>query len=438
MSSDIGSLDGGKKLARIADSFDRGENVEAVTVRELLGWFGADYRGPQINQKIREALSKNNLFTKPELNEQHLDDLLKFDQGLSPLGRLIEAKGPMEFHGGQPLTADQADIANGFWLERILDCFSEWWDQHPSATHSEIKAKIDALALLDCVDLFDNKTADIIPFPIVKLPLNQEHASVVRERPPEIVDSTVRIGQLPCANKPPTYVAPNSSIRAAMTIMMHNDFSQLPVMINDRDLKGAVSWRSIGERLLDNANLTGEVRDFMDKYPEKPRVLSADMPLLEAVDEIVKYEYVIVIDRAKKISGIVTLTDVSEKLNDLSASFVLLAEIEEYVRNFIECGNISDKDLQLVRDPRDEKRRINKVSDLTLGESIRILERPNLWEKIRISADKKYFLEELHKIKIIRNNVMHFNPNSVNSGIRQKLERFSIFLRLLAKKKLDQ
>ena len=96
-----------------------------------------------------------------------------------------------------------------------------------------------------------------------------------------------------------------------MTIMMHNDFSQLPVMAGERTVKGAVSWRSIGARLSDGANLAGEVRDFMDEFPDTRRVLSTDATLLDAVEAIVKHEYVLVQDQDKKISGIMTLTDVS-------------------------------------------------------------------------------------------------------------------------------
>jgi hypothetical protein len=162
LSNDTESPKGHKKLEQIAASLERGENVEAVTVRELLQWFGAERRGPQINQTIRYALSKKYLFTEPELNQQYLDGPLKFGKGLSPLGRLINAKGPMEFRSGQSMSADQAGVANGLWLEALLDRLADWRDQHPSATQTEIQAQINALALVG------NKTADIIPFPSVK------------------------------------------------------------------------------------------------------------------------------------------------------------------------------------------------------------------------------------------------------------------------------
>ena len=197
LSGDTEGPKGYKELERIAARLERGEDIDAVTVRELLRWFGAERRGPQINQTIRYALSINNLFIKPDMNQQHLDGPLEFGEGLSPLGRLIDAKGPMEFRSGQPMSADQAEVANGLWQEILFDRLADWWDQHPSATQSEIQAQINALALLDIDVLVGNKSADIIPFPVVKPPPNQEAPPVIRDRPTEITDATFRIRQLP-------------------------------------------------------------------------------------------------------------------------------------------------------------------------------------------------------------------------------------------------
>jgi CBS domain-containing protein len=51
-------------------------------------------------------------------------------------------------------------------------------------------------------------------------------------------DPTYRISKLAAANQKPVSVKPDSSLTEAVTLMMANDFSQLPVMVNDRDCKG--------------------------------------------------------------------------------------------------------------------------------------------------------------------------------------------------------
>jgi Restriction Enzyme Adenine Methylase Associated len=45
------------------------------------------------------------------------------------------------------------------------------------------------------------------------------------------------------------YVGPNSTFEEAITKMLLNDFSQLPVLSGPRNLRGAVTWRSIAEAM---------------------------------------------------------------------------------------------------------------------------------------------------------------------------------------------
>ena len=62
-------------------------------------------------------------------------------------------------------------------------------------------------------------------------------------------DPTHRISALEAANNQPISVHPDNELKAATTIMQLHDFSQLPVMTNERELSGVISWHSIGARL---------------------------------------------------------------------------------------------------------------------------------------------------------------------------------------------
>jgi CBS domain-containing protein len=114
-------------------------------------------------------------------------------------------------------------------------------------------------------------------------------------------DPTYRIGKLRSANMPPVSVTPQQKIIEAITIMLANDFSQLPVMEGERDVKGIISWTAIGSRLALGAKCS-EVRDCMDV----PHVISADTSLFDAINEIVTNQYVLIRDSTNKLSGIVT------------------------------------------------------------------------------------------------------------------------------------
>jgi CBS domain-containing protein len=61
-------------------------------------------------------------------------------------------------------------------------------------------------------------------------------------------DPTYRISKLAAANRVPTSVKPDANLTEAVTLMMASDFSQLPVKTSEREVKGMVSWSSIGTR----------------------------------------------------------------------------------------------------------------------------------------------------------------------------------------------
>ena len=63
-----------------------------------------------------------------------------------------------------------------------------------------------------------------------------DHAEV-RTVATTFADPTYRISKLGAANRRPASVRPYSTLSEAATLMMANDFSQLPVMTNERDVK---------------------------------------------------------------------------------------------------------------------------------------------------------------------------------------------------------
>jgi predicted transcriptional regulator len=95
-------------------------------------------------------------------------------------------------------------------------------------------------------------------------------------------DPAFRIGILPAANKKPTVVCQDDALRKAITIMVEHDFSQLPVMQGEREVKGVITWKSISSRLLApiGSQLTADnpVRD----YCEDAKIVEANQPLFES------------------------------------------------------------------------------------------------------------------------------------------------------------
>lgn len=239
-------------------------------------------------------------------------------------------------------------------------------------------------------------------------------------------DPTYRIGKLRSANTTPTSVKPQQTIKEAITIMMVNDFSQLPVMGGERDVKGVTSWTSIGTRLALGVKCL-EVSEYM----ENPHIISADTSLFEAIDEIVNNQYVLIRDSTNKISGIVTTSDLSLQFRQLAEPFLLLGEIENHVRRIIERGNFTSYELTECCDPADNGRTASSVHDLAFGEYIRLLEDTNRWSQLRLEIDRRIFIQKLDRIRQIRNDVMHFDPDGISDEDLHVLRNFTGFLQRL-------
>jgi CBS domain-containing protein len=239
-------------------------------------------------------------------------------------------------------------------------------------------------------------------------------------------DPTYRINKLEAANlaaagRKLVSVAPSTNIEAAVTEMLAGDFSQLPVM-NGNTVKGMVSWRSLGKRLA-LGQCCKTAQDAMDEAV----VVSSEVSIFQAINDIVEYDYVLVQREDKTISGIVTTSDLSVQFRVLSEPFLILAEIENHLRDLIDA-KFDKADLEAAKDPSDADRKVNAASDLTFGEYVRLLENEEKWAKLDLKLDRKAFISKLDSVRLIRNDVMHFDPEGIADQDLESLRAFVKFL----------
>jgi CBS-domain-containing membrane protein len=238
--------------------------------------------------------------------------------------------------------------------------------------------------------------------------------------------SNPRLNLLPAANRTPLSVSREDTLRHAETQMLMNDFSQLPVMTGERTVHGLISWKSIGR-----AHVVGTagplVADCMDR---EVRVLASDMSLLGAVGEIIRHELVLVRDRENRIVGLVTTTDLSMQLRDLTEAFVLVGNIEREIRRLID-GRFH---VEVLRSfvPPDSDRIINSVNDLSFGEYLRLLQVGEHWSALGLKVDADVVLKRLEEVRRIRNAVMHFRSDTVNGTELKSLRHTEAFLASLS------
>jgi predicted transcriptional regulator len=238
-------------------------------------------------------------------------------------------------------------------------------------------------------------------------------------------DPTFRVSKLAAANRPPVSVQPDSTITEAVTLMMANNFSQLPVISGERNVKGILTWRSIGSRLAVGQRPV-VAREAMQRHAE----VSADASLFAVIPVIVDHQYVLVRGSDQTIVGIVTTSDLSLQFLQLAEPFLRLGEIENHLRRLINA-RFRPTELAAAQDPGDAARTIEKAADLTFGEYRRLLEEPGRWSRLGLQIDRVTFIGLLDKVRKIRNDVMHFDPDGIPNGDLEILRNFARFLRTL-------
>jgi CBS domain-containing protein len=352
------------RLSAIRDSLVTNAPVESLTVREFIWWFGAERRGYKVTWRIRRHLEKFDLRTVPDFDAVHIDSRIRFAINLPPLAAASAPK---------PVVAGK--------LVESLDGVTP-----------------------------EPPIVEVQPEPVVYIG-------------GAATEPAFRVSRLLAASTKPLSVRPDCTLREAVTLMLRHDFSQLPVMTNERDVKGVVSWDSIAPKLVLRDDRVQVVRDCM-KQPHE--VLSTDS-LFRVIGRIIEHSYVLVRGEDRTISGIVTTTDLSLQFQQLSEPFLLLSEIENHIRLLID-GKFTADEFNSVKELADTDRIIETVADLTFGEYIRLLEKPENWDKTLIQVDRKVFVKELDKVRLIRNDVMHFDPDGITLEDHRLLSHFVQFL----------
>ena len=238
-------------------------------------------------------------------------------------------------------------------------------------------------------------------------------------------DSTLLVDILAAAHNPPTTVTPNDDLKTAITHMMSNNFSQLPVMEGPRNVKGIITWESIGSK-----TAMGQISDDVKVYMERAEIIDGQQPFFDAVSVIARTGCVLVRSRDNTITGIVTASDLNDQFLQLAEPFLLVGEIESHIRRVIH-GQFTREELVDISRTSDNQT-IDHIDNLTFGHYCSLLEDPARWEKLSLKFERTVFVKLLNKIRNIRNNVMHFNPDGLDPEDVRKLRNASRFFQRIA------
>lgn len=216
-------------------------------------------------------------------------------------------------------------------------------------------------------------------------------------------DPVSRISTLQAVNKIPISVKKEDTIQKAYHLMWENNFSQLPVMNNEYNVLGVITWQTIAKGFITKKG-SDLVKDFMSN---EFSILTINTPMFEAIKEVIKTEVIFIRDNENRIKGPITTSDLNEEFLEQIEPFILLEQIENNIRLILH-NKITLEDLQESLNIRDG-RKIESISDLTFGEYKIIIENEKFWNALDLPFDRKTFVDCLEKIRLIRNSIMHFH-----------------------------
>ena len=218
----------------------------------------------------------------------------------------------------------------------------------------------------------------------------------------------------------------SDSLTKAITLMLQHDFSQLPVMHGEREVKGVVTWKSIGSKhaLGCPCSQVGDCR-------EDARIVDSNRTLFDAIPTIVEFGYVLVRDqRDRRITGVVTASDLSLQFQALAEPFLLLREIELHVRELLRA-KVSPNDFGLLDSDSSSARKPQNIADLTFGQYVRLFQHPVIWTKLALKIDATVLTALLEEVRVIRNDGMHFDPDPMTPEELNTLKKAVRFMQQL-------
>jgi len=354
-----------EKLQEIAGRVADGKEPEHK-LRSLLGYFGQARRGAVVNRRIADVLSSLNLRTEPDFRSAYIDEVLSF----------VPADSPPRLEPGSEENTTASDGNDAV---------------PPDAEHVSAEVAHASSAVRR-----DGSSYRVRRFVTEK----KRGVGIVR-------------------------VAPEASVEEAVTLMLYHDYSQLPVMANEKNLQGVVSWRTIGR-----AFALGGAPDVVQECMEPPTEVKVQDPIFELIALVQQHDAVFVRGEGRKYVTLFTAADLGDLYRDLSESFILLGEIEDHLRALLDRAGFTNQELNEARGPGDAEG-IERIDDLSFGTYIALIESEENWGRLSLKVDRSWFVRELDEVRELRNAVMHFDPDGLTGEQATQLTRFSSLLRTL-------
>ncbi|WP_437611484.1 DUF4268 domain-containing protein [Sorangium sp. So ce834] len=123
-------------------------------------------------------------------------------------------------------------------------------------------------------------------------------------------------------------------LREVLARMMRHDYSQLPVVGDDRKPVAVLTSDGI-LRALNNFDLPPGSMRVSDAMDERIKTCRADDDVLDILDDLRNADAVLVLDSNEGLSGIITTYDTTEYFRRRAQDIMLVQDIEEFVKDYV-------------------------------------------------------------------------------------------------------
>lgn len=405
-----------------------------VTPRQLVEMVGSKRRGSKIVDRVRSRLARHSLTTDRDLLEVGADATIRVlrtdEEGAyaapSYLEPLSAAVAQLERTPQSPKTLTVREMLSWFGAQKRGATIADRVEAtlagfdlrtEPDFNSVHIDTEVQLVALNSAPGTEPGSVEPGVAGPTVD---SGDEGPVRAPSSPH--DATFDVGTIDEANRDIISVKPQSSLREAMSLMLSERLSHLPIMPSEHRVDRVLRWKDLGRYLI----LQGEVS--LDQPVEDVAASAAtvrfDEPYLDVIPKIIQHSCVLVMGPKGKYTGIITKKDLGRHLLDRAKPFVTLGEIERGLRALIDRGEFSSSELQtLAVDPKSD-RVVDGLSDLSLGECERLLQQPEAWQRLDLAIEKKTFVKALARVREVRNSVMHFDPAGQSDVDHQSLWKF--------------
>lgn len=262
-------------------------------------------------------------------------------------------------------------------------------------------------AQMEAIGFHTNPPIDIEPLDsyiyIHRIDNNSSDSSNQKSITTELTDSnhllTMRV--IPSAtlnqqkNAGLTTANPEEPIESALTKMLQNDFSQLPVTTKEdpNTILGAFSWESYA-----HATMSGRKPKIVKDAICNPRVVELRTDLFQSTKDIAQHGVVYITDQGK-LSGLVTSSDLTAQFEQLAVPFLAIGRAEQELKRVAK--------LLIGENQTTKKGDEIPVESMVLGQLKNYYS--NNWDLLKWKIDKDLFLSWFDTVRELRNKIAHYD-----------------------------